>query len=304
MSSATQNRAARSSSSPSSVWESVFGGPAHEGLKRFDVFQKVNEDFFTRTLSGGLITLIASGIMLVLFISELRLLLQVSTISELVVDTSSQEKFTVSLNIDLYHLACPIVSLDAMDQSGERSVDVSHTVYKRRIWPDGTPIPDEMPQAVAHVGEKPGHTGVNQTHITELRKQMNYCGSCYSALPERTCCNTCDDVRSAYRLKGWTFNPKAIQQCIDEGKEELRAAKSGEGCNIFGTLEVNKVAGNIHFAPGHSYREGSAHVHDLTPFNDLKFNTSHKIHHLSFGHDIPGIINPLDDFKVGLVNLR
>ena len=38
-------------------------------------------------------------------------------------------------------------------------------------------------------------------------------------------------------------------------------------------------------------------MHDLTPFHDLNFNTSHKIHHLAFGYDIPGIINPLDNFK-------
>ena len=273
----------------------LFGG---DGLKKFDVFQKVSEDFFTRTNSGGLITIGASMIMFILFISELRLMLTVNVDSEIVVDTAANEKFVITINIDLYHLACPIVSLDAMDMSGENQLDVSHTIYKRRINGDGIPIdPIGSVPNIGHVGHKPNHKAINMTAINQMREDQNYCGSCYGALPEEACCNSCEDVRNAYKGKGWNFNPAVLQQCIDEGKQELIAAKSGEGCNIFGTLEVNKVSGNIHFAPGHSYQEGNAHVHDLTPFHDLNFNTSHKIHHLAFGYEIPGIVNPLDDFK-------
>jgi hypothetical protein len=41
-------------------------------LKALDAYPKINEDFFTRTLSGGIITIVSSVIMLLLFISELR----------------------------------------------------------------------------------------------------------------------------------------------------------------------------------------------------------------------------------------
>ena len=40
-------------------------------LKNLDAYPKVNEDFFTRTYSGGVITVVSSLIMLCLFISEL-----------------------------------------------------------------------------------------------------------------------------------------------------------------------------------------------------------------------------------------
>jgi hypothetical protein len=46
--------------------------PWAQKLKALDAYPKVNEDFFTRTLSGGIITLVSSVIMLLLFISELR----------------------------------------------------------------------------------------------------------------------------------------------------------------------------------------------------------------------------------------
>ncbi len=40
-------------------------------LKTLDAYPKVNEDFFTRTFSGGVITVVSSLVMLCLFISEL-----------------------------------------------------------------------------------------------------------------------------------------------------------------------------------------------------------------------------------------
>ena len=41
-----------------------------KGVKQLDAYPKVNEDFFTRTFSGGIITIISSICMIVLFISE------------------------------------------------------------------------------------------------------------------------------------------------------------------------------------------------------------------------------------------
>lgn len=41
-------------------------------LRNLDAYPKVNEDFYSRTLSGGVITLASSIVMVLLFISELR----------------------------------------------------------------------------------------------------------------------------------------------------------------------------------------------------------------------------------------
>ncbi|KAF0890360.1 hypothetical protein E2562_002759, partial [Oryza meyeriana var. granulata] len=41
-------------------------------LRSLDAYPKVNEDFYSRTLSGGIITLASSVVMLLLFVSELR----------------------------------------------------------------------------------------------------------------------------------------------------------------------------------------------------------------------------------------
>ncbi|MBA0596048.1 hypothetical protein Gorai_012891, partial [Gossypium raimondii] len=70
--------------------------------------------------------------------------------------------------------------------------------------------------------------------------------------------------------------------------------EEGEGCNIYGFLEVNKVAGNFHFAPGKSFQQSNVHVHDLLAFQKESFNLSHKINRLAFGDYFPGVVNPLD----------
>jgi len=42
-------------------------------LRNLDAYPKINEDFYSRTLSGGVITLASSVVMFLLFFSELRM---------------------------------------------------------------------------------------------------------------------------------------------------------------------------------------------------------------------------------------
>lgn len=44
---------------------------------------------------------------------------------------------------------------------------------------------------------------------------------------------------------------------------------------MYGFLEVNKVAGNFHFAPGNSFHQSNVHVHDLLAFQMDSFNVRH-----------------------------
>lgn len=73
-------------------------------------------------------------------------------------------------------------------------------------------------------------------------------------------------MREAYRLKGWAFNnPKGIQQCVDEGFTDKLDQQTKEGCKAQGYIEVNKVGGNIHFAPGKSFQQHNVHGMALVP---------------------------------------
>lgn len=71
------------------------------------------------------------------------------------------------------------------------------------------------------------------------------------AMTRARCCNTCDDVREAYRRRGWAFkNADTIEQCKREGFTQKMQEQKNEGCQVYGFLEVNKVgasAGDYHY---------------------------------------------------------
>ncbi|KAJ8532027.1 hypothetical protein K7X08_011950 [Anisodus acutangulus] len=73
-------------------------------------------------------------------------------------------------------------------------------------------------------------------------------------------------------------------------KKVKQALAHGEGCRVYGVLDVQRVAGNFHIS-----------VHGLNIFvaqmifgGNTHVNVSHIIHDLSFGPKYPGIHNPLD----------
>ncbi|KAK4341441.1 hypothetical protein RND71_039942 [Anisodus tanguticus] len=260
-------------------------------IRNLDVYPKINEDFYSRTLSGGVITLASSIIMTLLFISELQLYLNAVTETKLVVDTSRGETLRINFDITFPALPCSILSVDAMDISGEQHLDIRHDIIKKRIDALGNVIETRKEGIGAPTIDRP-----LQRHGGRLEHNETYCGSCYGAEgSDDHCCNTCEDVREAYRKKGWALtNPDQIDQCKREGFLEKIKDEEGEGCNMYGFLEVNKVAGNFHFAPGKSFQQSNVHVHDLLTFQKDSYNISHKINRLTYGEYFPGVVNPLD----------
>lgn len=256
-------------------------------LRALDAFPKVNEDFFQKTMSGGVITVVAYAFMLVLFLTETRLYLAIHTSHELVVDSSRGETISIDVDVTFPRMPCAWLSLDAMDVSGDMHLDVEHDVYKQRLSANGAPIS----QAERHVVEAPAVKATNNSGNATAA-----CGTCYGADdPEHPCCNTCDDVRQAYQRKGWVMMKLSdVTQCADDGYLEVVRRQEGEGCRMWGRLEVNKVAGNFHFAAGRSFQQGSVHIHDMAPFSDKTLDFTHTIKRLSFGPQYPGMRNPLD----------
>lgn len=61
---------------------STSGGGFLSKLKALDAYPKINEDFFTKTMSGGIITIVASVVMVLLFLSELRRCNPYKTVNE------------------------------------------------------------------------------------------------------------------------------------------------------------------------------------------------------------------------------
>ncbi|XP_064597397.1 endoplasmic reticulum-Golgi intermediate compartment protein 3-like [Liolophura sinensis] len=263
-------------------------------LRQFDAYPKTLEDFRVKTYGGAVVTIVSGILMLILFLSELNYYLSKEVQPELFVDTSRGQKLKINIDIIFPRMPCGYLSIDAMDVSGEQQIDVDHNLFKKRLDLDGNPIDDRL--------HKEGLGDKSKQFVEAVKKDLDpdRCESCYGAeTVDKKCCNTCEEVREAYRKKGWAFNnPDGIEQCDREGWSDKMMSQKNEGCQVMGYLQVNKVAGNFHFAPGKSFQQHHVHVHDLQAFAGQKFNITHKINHLSFGKDYPGIVNPLDGLNV------
>lgn len=275
-------------------------------LQALDLHPKVAKDFAVRTRSGALASLGAIVIATALFISEFLYYQTSEKVEHMEVDPIRGAKMRINFDITFPDVPCAGISLDAMDASGQHQEDILHDVFKRRIDAGGNAVGHgergELKKTVttreALLKEKQraiadGRTGsVSQAVLTG-------CGDCYGAGEPGQCCNSCEDVRAVYRKKGWQFNMKTVDQCNKEGlagdlQEQLKA---GEGCNLYGHLEVPKVAGHFHFAPAHSMQHAFTHVNDLVNFAVQSFNITHKINTLTFGEYIPVSVCGVDGWR-------
>ncbi|KAJ3336603.1 Endoplasmic reticulum-Golgi intermediate compartment protein 3 [Gonapodya sp. JEL0774] len=254
--------------------------------------------------SGGIVTLISFLLVALLVISEFVEYWTPRMEPSLVVETARKERLWIELNITFPHMPCILLGVDVMDVTGEQQNDVSSNMFKIRIDQLGMKIDEEK----AKIGHEPIDEE-KQKALVMLRKDANYCGSCYGATAdnERGCCDTCESVKEAYSRKGWSFVPDNVDQCIAEGYVDELAIQQNEGCIIYGHLEVNRVAGNVHFAPGKSFQQSNMHVHDVMGFvaetnrftkddGDHKGTTlhfGHTVNRLAFGKSTP-FRNPLD----------
>ncbi|KAK9478778.1 endoplasmic reticulum vesicle transporter-domain-containing protein [Lipomyces japonicus] len=258
-------------------------------LTTFDAFTKTVEDARVRTTSGGIVTIVSTIVIILLIISEWIDYRRVVNRPELIVDKTRGERMVINLNITFPTVPCEILTLDVMDVSGEHQSDVVHGIVETRLSPDGAMISTDSLM-------------LNSATDKLIHVDKDYCGPCYGAIPKEQegtkCCNTCEQVREAYQAVGWAFGDgHGMEQCERENYPQRLKEVENEGCNVAGSLSVNKVVGNFHFAPGKSHTTPSMHVHDLNVYEtaDVVHTFSHRIHHLSFGQPHPSIKNPLDD---------
>eukprot|EP00002_Diphylleia_rotans_P005152 TRINITY_DN1426_c0_g1_i1.p1 TRINITY_DN1426_c0_g1~~TRINITY_DN1426_c0_g1_i1.p1 ORF type:complete len:373 (+),score=80.16 TRINITY_DN1426_c0_g1_i1:46-1164(+) len=264
-------------------------GSIQDVLKRFDLYPKTLEDYRVKTVSGAFLSIVSLSVMAILFLSQLITYLSADLQNELIVDTAVGGALKINLDIVFPQTSCSYLSLDIMDMSGKHELDIKHSIFKKRIVPNNE---DNMrPIQQKELG------GVQ---VSKNVTDPNYCGSCYGAEPDaESCCNTCADVRNAYRKKGWAFvNSQLMEQCVAENFVRSLESQAGEGCNIFGQLEVSKVTGNFHIAPGRSFVSNGAHIHDLAEIRNLKLDLTHEIRKLSFGDECPGVVNPLEGLTI------
>ncbi|TVU01858.1 hypothetical protein EJB05_52672, partial [Eragrostis curvula] len=176
------------------------------------------------------------------------------------VDLKRGENLPIHINMSFPSLPCEVLSVDAIDMSGKHEVDLHTNIWKLRLDRYGHIIGTEYLSDLVEK-EHGAHNHVETDHGHERHDEA-----------------------------------KKHEHTFDEDAEKMvksvkQALANGEGCRVYGHLDVQRVAGNFHVSVhglnifvAEKIFEGSSHV-----------NVSHVIHELSFGPKYPGIHNPLDD---------
>ena len=215
------------------------------------------------------------------------------------VNATSPAGLEMEFDISLRDLPCSRLNIDANDPNGQPQslhLDRNHHVWKHKIKFD------DNDGSVQFVGDKSklelGSTLLTEEHLERslegmvnaslIKQREDYCGSCYGACEEGECCNSCDDVKRTYNLKGWVLRDlEQVEQC----KEEMvNVVEKGEGCNIHGIVALSSGGGNLHLAPGRAVNAdnpGEISIFDLMLRTFEQWNVSHTVHKIRFGPDLP-----------------
>ncbi|XP_008229748.1 PREDICTED: endoplasmic reticulum-Golgi intermediate compartment protein 3 [Prunus mume] len=229
-----------------------------QALKSLDAFPRAEEHLLQKTQTGAVVSVVGLLIMATLFVHELRYYLTTYTVHQMSVDLKRGETLPIHINITFPSLPCDVLSVDAIDMSGKHEVDLDTNIWKLRL------------NSYGHI--------IGTEYLSDL--------------VEKEHSHKHDDSKDHHEDKDQEIH---LQGAFDQAAEDLikrvkHGIANGEGCRVFGVLDVQRVAGNFHIS-----------VHGLNIFvaqmifeGSKNVNVSHIIHDLSFGPKYPGIHNPLD----------
>ncbi|XP_021835619.1 uncharacterized protein [Spinacia oleracea] len=260
-----------------------------QAIKRLDAFPRAEEHLLQKTQSGAIVSVIGLVIMATLFIHELRYYLSTYTVNQMSVDLKRGETLPIHINMTFPSLPCDVLSVDAIDMSGKHEVDLDTNIWKLRMSSDGHIIGTEFLTDLVEKGQAHDHShshshGHAHDHGHDKHQPED-------SKDEHGHKDEHGDIKDKHE----DSKQKSHLQSFDEETENIikkvkQAMANGEGCRIYGVLDVQRVAGNFHIS-----------VHGLNIFvaqmifeGSNRVNVSHMIHDLSFGPSYPGIHNPLD----------
>ena len=246
-------------------------------FKDLDIFPKMREDYTKRRNNSGALTIFCLGLMAYMFVSSFVSYLATPPKQRLRVDETPfptkdgaldferLPRVPIHFDVFLPSLPCPFVNFGVMDTFKEFYDDAFARVKMHRIDRNGNKI---------------------KTDFSNL-SPASECGSCYGAASG--CCNTCKDVRRAFKAKNRVPPPlHTIEQC--KGKDVEYQRIKDEHCRIHGTVSVPPISGVFFIAPGDSYGARSQHIADYLAMNLTvdDFNMTHRIDKFFVGDQDPG----------------
>ncbi|XP_022740373.1 endoplasmic reticulum-Golgi intermediate compartment protein 3-like isoform X3 [Durio zibethinus] len=233
-----------------------------QAIKSLDAFPRAEEHLLQKTQSGALVSIVGLVIMAALFIHELTYYLTTYTVHQMSVDLKRGETLPIHINMTFPSLPCDVLSVDAIDMSGKHEVDLDTNIWKLRLNSHGHIIGTEY---LSDLVEKE-HAADKHDIVLDDEKEHH------------------DDSNKKFQALGFD------QEAENMIKKVKQALVNGEGCRVYGVLDVQRVAGNFHI----SVHGLNINVAQMIFGGATHVNVSHMIHDLSFGPKYPGLHNPLD----------
>jgi len=279
-----------------------------ERLIGMDAHSSVSNEFRVRTAYGAILSTFTMISIAYLVWLEYDYNFLVETVSSVHVNATSPTGLQMEIDITIPNIPCALLSIEAEDPTGQPQslhIDKTHRMFKHRLDKEGNQVgrrskfefgdtmkeEDELSSMLSDAGGLQNPVG-NDDEVAD----EELCGSCYGAAAEDECCNTCDDVKRAYKQKGWHVEDlDKIKQCkhTKTSKEEV-----GEGCNIHGNVALGSGGGNFHIVPSRDL-ENFGHEREMNIadfFNNAfeAYDVSHTLNKIRFGRPFPGQTHQLD----------
>ncbi|CAM9207679.1 unnamed protein product [Hapterophycus canaliculatus] len=295
-------------------------------LKRLDIYARPKREFQRATVHGAIVTLVLVGAVLALTWRELTFSMKTEIVEQLFVNSTINPTVNVTFDLVFARIPCELLSVDAEDALGIPLEGLRHDVTSTRLNLDGRPVDDGEKHAMGNTlkgviakeeeeakkrddsdsGAHSSDDGSDKSSGKNINKNVLPDGgddnedgcNCYGAGIDGECCRTCEDVRKAYRRRGWKLDVTAVPACAQEAPQVGSPAEKGlfsdppikdEGCRLAGSLEVTRTEGNFHFAPGHRLHRHASHISFAERVRVAleSFNTTHTINTLTFGEEPP-----------------
>jgi len=155
-----------------------YGGKSSKSIaKKLDLFPKVDTEYTVRTDGGGVASIVAYVLILILICAEcVAWASQNSATTEHIsVEKSLGKKMRVNINVTFPALACEDLHVDVMDVAGDSQINIEDTMVKRRLSLAGRPLgPVQKVESNKHRQDQEMKEKVKGEEVPE-----GYCGPCY-----------------------------------------------------------------------------------------------------------------------------
>ncbi|XP_008214474.1 endoplasmic reticulum-Golgi intermediate compartment protein 2 [Nasonia vitripennis] len=233
-------------------------------VKELDAFTKIPEDYRKQSAVGGTFSLASFCIIVYLIYAETSYFLDSRLQFKFEPDVEYDSQLQMNIDITVA-TPCDRIGADILDSTNQNLM-TSENFHLEDTWWDLTPD--------------------QRAHFEALKHMNYYFREEYHALHELL----------------WKSNQLTFSN--EMPKRDYIPSYPSNACRIYGSLDVNKVAGNFHVTSGKSVILPRGHFHFTSFHSSTAYNFTHRINRFSFGKPSPGIIHPLEgDEKITTDNM-